>query len=94
MGIQKNQRYSPFVEVKVAELASENTYRESSRILKEWTAVEMSHQTVGSIVRRVGKVQAQADKEMVMELEEAASLPDGKKVDDLYVEADVIDKIL
>ncbi|TCS82513.1 hypothetical protein EDD72_1081, partial [Tepidibacillus fermentans] len=45
-------------------------------------------------VRRVGKVQAQADKEMVMELEEAASLPDGKKVDYLYVEADVIDKIL
>ncbi|TCS77457.1 ISLre2 family transposase, partial [Tepidibacillus fermentans] len=39
-------------------------------------------------VRRVGKVQAQADKEMVMELEEAASLPDGKKVNYLYVEAD------
>lgn len=42
-----HQRYSPLVELKVAELASENTYREAANILKEWTAVSLSHTTVG-----------------------------------------------
>ena len=74
--------------MKVAELASESTYRESARILKEWTAVDISHSTVGTIVRRVGNVQAEADKAMVQELEEAAELPEGKRVDFLYTEAD------
>jgi len=90
LGLRKRQRYSPLVEVKVAELASENKYREVSRVLKEWTAVDISHTTVGNIVRRVGGAQAEADKEMVRELEEAASLPEGKKVDFLYAEADGI----
>lgn len=88
LGLRKYQRHSPLVEVKVAELASEHPYREAARTLKEWTAVEMSHQTVGSIVRRVGKAQAEADEEMVAELEEAASLPEGKEVEYLYAEAD------
>src|SRR5690625_7450799 len=35
LGFRKKQRYSPLVEVKVAELASDSTYRESSRILNE-----------------------------------------------------------
>src|SRR5690625_2071393 len=51
LGFRKNQRYSPLVEIKVAELSSESTYRESSRILKEWTAVDISHTTVGKIGR-------------------------------------------
>ncbi|MCR2848251.1 hypothetical protein, partial [Heyndrickxia coagulans] len=42
-------RYSPLVELKVAELASENTYREAANILKEWTAVSLSHTTVGEM---------------------------------------------
>jgi hypothetical protein len=88
LGLRKHQRHSPLVEVKVAELASESTYRESARILKEWTAVTMSHTTVGSIIKRVGEAQAQADEEMVIELEEAASMPAGKEVDFLYAEAD------
>src|SRR5690625_3083847 len=88
LGLRKRQRQSPLVEVKVAELASKSDYRESARILKEWTAVEMSHTTVGSIVRRVGKAQAEADERMVQELEDSAELPEGKKVDFLYTEAD------
>ncbi|MGY0695049.1 ISLre2 family transposase, partial [Virgibacillus sp. FSP13] len=88
MGFRKHQRLSPLVEVKVAELASESTYRESARILSEWTPVTISHQTVGSIVKRVGEIQAKADEEMVIELDEAASLPEGKTVDYLYAEAD------
>lgn len=88
LGIRKSQRHSPLVEVKVAELASQSTYRETARVLKEWTAVNLSHTTVGSIVRRVGKAQAQADEEMVIELDEAAFLPEGKKVEYLYAEAD------
>ncbi|AXI38217.1 hypothetical protein CX649_00270 [Bacillaceae bacterium ZC4] len=87
-GLRKSQRYSPLVEVKVAELAAESTYRETARVLKEWTAVQLSHTTVGSIVRRVGEAQAQADEEMVKELEEAAYLPEGKQVEYLYAEAD------
>src|SRR5699024_4763254 len=58
LGFRKRQRQRPLVEVKVAELASKSDYRESARILKEWTAVDISHTTVGSILRRVGKVQA------------------------------------
>jgi len=88
LGLRKRQRQSPLVEVKVAELASKSDYRESARILKEWTAVEMSHTTVGSIVRRVGKAQAEADERKVQELEDSAELPEGKKVDFLYTEAD------
>lgn len=90
LGICKYQRYSPLVEVKVAELASESTYRETARTLKEWTAVNVSHQTVGTIVKRVGEAQALQDEEMVKELEEAAELPEGKKVDFYYAEADGI----
>jgi len=88
LGIRKYQRYSSFVEVKVAELANKSDYREIARMLDEWTAVQISHATVGSIVKRVGKAQAQADREMVEELEEAASLPEGKKTDFLFAEAD------
>ena len=89
LGLRKRQRQSPLVEVKVAELASKSDYRESARILKEWTAVEISHTTVGSIVRRVGEAQAKADEAMVQDLEESAELPKGKKaVDFLYTEAD------
>lgn len=68
LGIRKYQRYSPLVEVKVAELASESTYRETARVLKEWTAVTVNHQTVGNIVKRVGAAQSEADKNMVVEL--------------------------
>lgn len=88
LGIIKHQRYSPLVEVKVAELASENTYRETSRILSEWTAVQMSHTTVGTVLKKVGNAQVEADKEMVRELEESAILPKGKEVDYLFAEAD------
>lgn len=88
LGIIKHQRYSPLVEVKVAELASESTYRETSRILSEWTAVQMSHTTVGTVLKKVGNAQIEADKEMIKELEESAILPEGKIVDYLFAEAD------
>lgn len=88
MGLKKYHRRSPFVEVKVAEMASESTYREVAHTLKEWTAVNISHTTVGTIIKQVGETQAKADEEMVFELEEAATLPDGEKVDFLYAEAD------
>ncbi|NEV22039.1 UPF0236 family transposase-like protein, partial [Heyndrickxia coagulans] len=88
LGLVPHRRYSPLVELKVAELASENTYREVANILKEWTAVSLSHTTVGEMVKRVGKTQVEADKALVEEMEIAASLPDGKKVDYLFSEAD------
>ncbi|MFD1170924.1 UPF0236 family transposase-like protein, partial [Oceanobacillus caeni] len=88
VGFRKYQRHSPLVEVKVAELASESTYRETARILSEWTAVNLSHTTVGSMVKRVGKAQAQADEELLAELEEAAYLPKGKELEFLFAEAD------
>src|SRR5699024_9411604 len=88
-GLRKRQKQSPLVEIKVAESASESDYREVERTLKEWTAVDISHSTVGVIVRRVGKAQAEADEAMVQEVEESAELPEGKKkVDYHYTEAD------
>lgn len=86
--LEKYHRRSPLVEVKIAEMASESTYREVARTLKEWTAVNISHTTVGTIVKQVGETQAKADEEMVFELEEAATLPVGEEVDFLYAEAD------
>lgn len=61
----------------MSELASECTYREMAEILKEWTAVNLSHQTVETIVKREGEAQAQAKEveDMIVELEEAAELP-------------------
>lgn len=85
LGLRKRQRQSPLVEVKVAELASKSDYRESARILKEWTAVDISHTTVGSIVRRVGRAQAEADEAMVLDLEESAKLPKGKKSLNVFI---------
>lgn len=79
LGFRKRQRQSPLVEIKVAELASKSDYRELARILKGWTAVQMNHTTVGSIVRRVGKAQAEADEVIVLDLEESAELPKGKR---------------
>src|SRR5699024_4572189 len=60
LGFCKYQRYSPLVELRVAELASESDYRESARVLSEWTPVTMSHTTVGKIVKRVGEAQGAA----------------------------------
>lgn len=88
LGLRKRQRHSPLVEVKVAEMASETDYRETARVLKEWTAVNISHTTVGNLVKRVGKIQAQADADRVIELDEATSPPVGKEVNFLYAEAD------
>lgn len=88
LGIRPNQRYSPFVEVKAAELASESDYREVARILEEWTPVTISHTTIGEIVKRVGQAQAEADKLLVDELDIADYLPEGKQVNFLYAEAD------
>src|SRR5690606_29659850 len=89
LGFRKRQRYSPLVEVKVAEMASKSDYRESSRILKEWTAVDMAHKAVGSIGKRVGKAQGDYEKALVEDLEYSAGLPEGKRqVPYLYTEAD------
>ena len=68
LGLRKYQRYSSLVEVKIAELASQATYRETVRVLSEWTAVDASHQTVGKIVKTVGEAQSRADEELVEEL--------------------------
>lgn len=88
LGIEKYQCYSPLVEVKVAEMVTEMDYRETARVLREWTAVDMSHGTVGNIVKRVGDAQAKADQEMVEELDISDHLPEGKKIDYVFAEAD------
>ena len=88
LGIKKHQRYSPLVEVKVAELASDATYRDTAKFINTWTPVELSHQTVKTILEKVGKCQSEYDQTLVEEMDEASSLPEGKKVDYLYAEAD------
>lgn len=50
-------------------------YHETAKTLKEWTTVDMSHQTIGAIVKRVGKAQADEDRELVAELEESQHFP-------------------
>lgn len=88
LGFRKHQRHSPLVEVKVAELASKSDYRESARILKEWTAVDISHTTVGTMLKRVGEAQSVEDEKVVEDLAQSDTLPEAKKVDILYAEAD------
>lgn len=88
LGIKKHQRYSPLVEVQVAELVSDATYRDTAKFIEAWTPVEISHQTVKTILERVGKIQGDYDQALVDDMEEAAYLPEGKKVDFFYAEAD------
>lgn len=85
---QKNQRYSALVEVQVAELVSDATYRDTAKFVEAWTPVEISHQTVKTILERVGNIQGEYDHALVEDMEEAAYLPEGKKVDFFYAEAD------
>src|SRR5699024_12192476 len=61
LGFRKYKRYSLLVEVRVAELASESNYRESARILSEWTHVYMSHIKVGKNFERVVEAHSRAD---------------------------------
>lgn len=88
LGIKKYRRYSPFVELKTAETASVATYRDTAHFINEWTPVELRHTTVDNFIKRVGKAQAEYDQAIIDDLEEAATLPEGKKVDFLYSEAD------
>lgn len=88
LGIKKSQRYSPLVEVKVAELVSDATYRDTAKFISAWTPVEMSHQTVKTVLEKVGAIQGAYDQALVEDMEEAAYLPEGKKVDFFYAEAD------
>jgi len=88
LGVEKRQRYSPLVEVKVAELVSDATYRDTANFIEAWTPIEMSHQTVKTVLERVGNIQGEYDQALVDDMKEAAHLPEGKKVDFLYAEAD------
>jgi len=88
LGIQKYERRSPLVDVKIAELASKCDYWTVADILAEWTDVKISHGAVRNIVNKVGMAQARQDEALVKELEESAELPQGKKVDVLFSEAD------
>lgn len=88
LGIKKHQRYSPLVEVQVVELASDATYRDTAKFIEAWTPVEISHQTVKTILERVGNIQGEYDQALVEGIEEAAHLPEGKKVNFFYAEAD------
>src|SRR5699024_5916177 len=88
VGVKKYKRRSPFVEVNVAEMASDISYRETVRVLKDWTAVDIGHTAVGSMVREVGEAQAKADEDMVIDLEESATLPEGEEIEFLYAEVD------
>lgn len=90
LGVEPKQSYSALVELKESELASENTYREVADILKEWTAVSLSHTTVGNMVKREGKTKEEANWALMEELEMAVSLPEGKKVDYLFAEANSV----
>ncbi|MBO8157192.1 MAG: hypothetical protein H0Z32_12090 [Bacillaceae bacterium] len=63
----------------MAEIVIEMDYREVACVLNEWTAVHLSHTTEGSMVRRVGEPQAQAEKEMVEELEKLPLCQKGKR---------------
>ena len=88
IGFKAYDRRSPFVDVKVAEMAAEITYREVARIPNEWTAVSISHTTVGNIVKKVGKAQKEADEELVKELEELVTkAKDPDAVSDAEIDA-------
>lgn len=88
LGLKKRQRYSALVEVQMTELVGDATYRDTADFINTWTPVEMSHQTVKTILEKVGKIQGEYDQSLVEDLEESACLPDGKQLDFFYAEAD------
>lgn len=67
------------IEVKVAEIAGECTYKKTVNILKYWTPVQVSYKTFKNIVYRVGQAQTEADKEKVEHLENADELSEVKR---------------
>lgn len=81
----------PFIEVNVAALASKSDYREMTSMLKEGTAVDISHTTVGTMLKRVEQAQATPDEKMIQELAESDVLPEARKMDFLYAGANESD---
>ncbi|WP_276642193.1 UPF0236 family transposase-like protein [Caldibacillus debilis] len=66
LGIQKYERRSPLVDVKIAELASKCDYRTVADILAEWTDVKISHGAVRNIVNKVGMAQARQEIDLII----------------------------
>ncbi|WKB35426.1 UPF0236 family protein [Terrilactibacillus sp. S3-3] len=61
----KGSRFSPYVELKTAQLAGRMPYRQVVETLETWTPIKMSHSTVMASVRRVGAAQGQMDETLV-----------------------------
>ena len=59
LGIEAYQRNTAYMEWKIAQVASQSTYRNTAAAVNVLTAISVSHQTVGSIVEKVGKRYAQ-----------------------------------
>ena len=55
LGIEAYQRNTTYMEWKIAQVASQSTYRNTAAAVNVLTAISVSHQTVGNIVEKVGK---------------------------------------
>ena len=63
LGLVPYQRYTPYFQYCVAQIATKSVYRSTALAVNLLTPVEMSHQKVGSIVKHVGKKYALWEKE-------------------------------
>lgn len=59
LGIEAYQRNTTYMEWKIAQIASQSTYRNTAAAVDILTAISVSHQTVGKIVEKVGERYAQ-----------------------------------
>ena len=86
LGLVPYQRYTPYFQYCVAQIAAKSVYRSTALAVNLLTPVEMSHQKVGSIVKHVGKKYA------LWEKEQAAAEPAAdaklKEAAVLYIEGD------
>lgn len=54
-GLKKHRRHSPLVEMKAAQMASDETYRKAAEAINLLTPIKVSHTTVHTMAQKVGQ---------------------------------------
>ena len=86
LGIVPYQRYTPYFQHCVAQIAAKSVYRSTAMALTLLTPVTISHQEVGSLIKKVGEQYAKwEDAQACAEPEDEAVL---KTPEVLYIEGD------
>jgi hypothetical protein len=90
LGLKPRMRMSPDIWKTVAEIATSpgQTYRMTSKIMKDVSGISMSHTTVGRLVKEAGKAQENWDEKQREEIFEKVKVPEAPPIDRIFCEVD------